>query len=80
VAKKPKRDYKKEYEEYHSKPEQRKNRSMRNMARRDMIKAGKAKKGDGKDVDHIDGNPRNRKKKNLRVVSRHFNRGRNNNE
>lgn len=32
-----KRDYKKEYRDYHGKPEQRKNRSMRNQAR---LKAG----------------------------------------
>lgn len=32
---------------------------MRNKARREMIRAGKAKKGDGKDVHHKDGNPMN---------------------
>ena len=31
-----KRDYKKEYRNYHSKPKQRKNRSLRNQARRKM--------------------------------------------
>ena len=46
------RDYKKEYERYHSKPEQRKRRSQRNKARRKMAKKGKVKKGDGKEVDH----------------------------
>lgn len=42
---------------YNAKPEQKKRRAMRNKARREMIAAGKAKKGDGKDVHHKDGNP-----------------------
>ena len=37
---------------YNSKPEQIKKRTERNAARAAMIKAGKASKGDGKDVDH----------------------------
>lgn len=59
------RDYKKEYRDYHGKPEQKKRRAARNAARR---KAG-LKKGDGKEVDHRDGNPRNNSKSNLRVHS-----------
>lgn len=47
------RDYKKEYAEYHGKPEQVANRAERVKARRVMEKTGAAKKGDGKDVDHI---------------------------
>ena len=47
------RDYKKEYAEYHGKPEQIANRAERVKARRTMEKTGAAKKGDGKDVDHI---------------------------
>ena len=46
------RDYKKEYAEYHSKPEQKHNRALRNAARREMEKRGMVHKGDGKDVDH----------------------------
>lgn len=46
------RNYKKEYANYQGTPEQIKKRSMRNKARRKMMKAGKVKKGDGKDVDH----------------------------
>lgn len=46
------RDYKREYENYQGKPEQIKNRAKRNAARAEMVKAGKAKKGDGKDVHH----------------------------
>lgn len=47
------RDYKKEYANYHSSPEQKKNRAMRNAARREAVKNGRAAKGDGKDVHHI---------------------------
>ena len=46
------RNYKREYEKYHSSPEQKKKRAMRNKARRRAEKAGKVRKGDGKDVDH----------------------------
>ena len=52
MATKKKRDYKKEYQSYHSKPEQRKNRSKRTVARRQAEKDGRVKKGDGKDLDH----------------------------
>lgn len=47
------RNYAKEYAQYQSTPEQKKNRAQRNKARRLMIREGKAAKGDGKDVDHI---------------------------
>lgn len=48
-----KRDYKKEYREYHGRPEQIAERSNRNKARRKMAKVvGKAALA-GKDVDHI---------------------------
>lgn len=39
-----------------------------------MIKAGKASKGDGRDVDHKDGNPRNNSSSNLRMRSKSKNR------
>lgn len=47
-----KRNYTEEYNSYHAKPEQKKNRAQRNAARREMAEAGRVKKGDGKDVDH----------------------------
>lgn len=47
-----KRDYKKEYRNYHGKPKQRKERAARTRARELMKKKGKVKKGDGKDIDH----------------------------
>ena len=71
-----KRNYRKEYDTYHGKPEQRKNRAKRNAARRKMEKAGRVRKGDGKEVDHKkplskggSNSPRN-----LRVTSRRANR------
>lgn len=39
-----------------------------------MVAKGKVRKGDGKDVDHKDGNPRNNKSKNLRVMAKSKNR------
>ena len=68
------RSIKLEYQRYGSKPEQKKNRAARNTARRRLIKAGLKKKGDGKDVHHKDGNPRNNSKSYLSVVSRSSNR------
>lgn len=46
------RDYKREYETYHSKPKAKKDRAARNKARRAAEKAGRVHKGDGKDVGH----------------------------
>lgn len=70
-----KRDYKKEYREYHGKPEQIKRRAQRVQARRDAEKAGKVRKGDGKEVHHVDAKrkgPLNNGK--TRVVSKKYNR------
>lgn len=47
------RNYKREYETYQGKPDQIKNRAARNAARRKLMKAGKVRKGDGKDVAHV---------------------------
>ena len=46
----------------------------RKKARYKMEPAGIAKRGDGKDVDHKNGNPRDNSKGNLRVVGRAVNR------
>jgi hypothetical protein len=72
-----KRNYRKEYDNYHSKKKQRKNRSKRVMARRKMMKKGRVKKGDGKDVHHEDGNPQNNNDSNLKVLSKSKNRSMN---
>lgn len=68
------RNYRKEYDRYHGRPEQIKNRSSRNSARRKAVAAGKAKKGDGKDVAHRNGNPKDNRSANLKVVSKRRNR------
>lgn len=68
------RDFRSEYLNYHSRPEQKKNRAKRNAARRKMEKAGKVSKGDGKDVDHKGGIKAGNSSKNLRVKSKSANR------
>jgi hypothetical protein len=70
------RDYKKEYENYHSSEEQKKNRAGRNGARR-MLKKKHGNSLLGKDVDHKDRNPRNNNMSNLRLQSKSVNRSRN---
>jgi hypothetical protein len=47
------RNYKREYELYQGTDEQKKNRAQRNAARAKMMKDGKVRKGDGKDVAHV---------------------------
>jgi hypothetical protein len=65
------RNYKKEYENYHSSKEQKKRRAGRNKARRSL----KDNKGIvGKDVHHKDNNPLNNDKSNLSVVTQKYNR------
>lgn len=68
------RNYRAEYDNYHAKPEQKKRRASRNKARRKLIASGAVRKGDGKDIDHKDGNPRNNSRSNLRVQSKSSNR------
>lgn len=67
-----KRNYRKEYDSYHSKPKQKKNRAARNAARK---RAG-LKVGDKREVDHkrplSKGGSNGRK--NTRIVSRSTNR------
>lgn len=74
VIKYEERDYKKEREQYHGTPEQMEKNRARKRARYAMEKAGKAKRGDGKDVHHKDNNPLNNDPKNLSLVSQHYNR------
>ena len=68
------RNYKNEYKVSQSSPEEKKNRASRNKARKEAMKSGKVKLGDGKDIDHKNMNPKDNSKKNLRVVSKSTNR------
>ena len=67
--------YKKgDYAKYHKGGPKKKERALRNKNRNEAKKTGKVKKGDGKHIDHKDGNPRNNSRSNLRVVSARTNR------
>lgn len=68
------RNYRDEYDNYHSSPEQRRRRSSRNKARRKAMKLGKVRKGDGKDVDHVNGDPMDNNSKNLKAKAASKNR------
>lgn len=59
---------------FNSRPEQKKRRAERNASRRKMEKAGKVRKGDGKDVDHRNHNTSDQSSKNLSVMDRSKNR------
>lgn len=68
-----KRNYKKEYANYHSSPKQKKRRALRNKARRVAVKKlGKAAVR-GKDVHHTDS--KGLSTKGIRVISKAKNRG-----
>ena len=69
------RDYKRDYEQFQSKPEQIRDRASRNAARAEEEKNGNVSRGDGQDVHHVDGNPQNNSRKNIKVVSKSENRG-----
>lgn len=62
---------------YNSSPEQKKRRAERNASRATMVKAGRARKGDGKDVDHKNHNTADKSSKNLQTISRSKNRAMN---
>jgi hypothetical protein len=62
------RNYRKEYDNYHAKPTQKKRRAGRNKANRLVGKKN------GMDVHHKDGNPMNNSKKNLSLRTKRSNR------
>jgi len=70
-----KRNYRREYDTYHAKPEQVARRSARNSSRRELKSAGVDVAG--KDVHHKDHNPKNKSRRNLAVTSKSYNRSRN---
>ena len=59
---------------YEASAQQKKNRAARNAARAKMASAGKVRKGDGKDVDHVRGVKAGNGLKNLKVMSASANR------
>lgn len=72
------RNYRAEYR-YQGTRRQKRRRAIRNAARRKMIRAGRARKGDGKDVGHVKGIGAGNGFSNLRIQSRHKNRSYNRN-
>ena len=69
------RDYSKSGEgKYDKSPKRMADNRARKKARSLLEKSGAAKRGDGKDVDHKNGNPRDNSPKNLRSVGRAVNR------
>lgn len=62
---------------YNSSPEQKKRRAERNASRAKMVEAGKARKGDGKDVDHKNHKTGDKSAGNLRMMSKSKNRAKN---
>jgi hypothetical protein len=77
MAKGRARNYRKEYDDYHALPLQKKRRADRNRANRKAKRAGRIHKGDGNEVDH-EGSHRKGRLKNVatRVISKHANRTR----
>ena len=69
-----KRNFGREYAQFHASPEQKKARASRNAARRKLEREGRVSKGDGRDVDHVNSTPTDNSPKNLRVRSRKANR------
>ena len=72
------RDYRYDTE-YQASPLQKRRRAQRNAARAKMEKAGKVRKGDGKDVNHKNANKSgylSNRLSNLNVESQKTNRGR----
>jgi hypothetical protein len=68
------RNYRKEYDDYHSSEEQKKRRAARNKARRKALKNGTVKKGDSKEVHHPGANRTGDLPSRTRVISKASNR------
>jgi len=63
-----------EYRKYHASKRMKEERALRNKNRRAALRAGVVSKGDGRHIDHKDGNPRNNSKRNLQVIAAKRNR------
>lgn len=63
-----------ELKRFQSSKKAKRDRASRNRARRQAEREGRVHKGDGKEIDHVDSNPRRNGPSNLRVVSRRTNR------
>ena len=63
-----------DYKRYHKTPKMKKERALRNKNRQAALRTGGVRMGDGKHIDHKDGNPRNNSSMNLRVISGQRNR------
>ena len=68
------RNYKSEYANYHSSPEQKKRRAARNKIRRQMLREGRVRKGSHVDIHPVDGNPENNSRSNVVLQHRSKNR------
>ena len=69
-----KRNYKKEYANYHASPLQKKNRASRNTARNTLASRVGFARLAGKDVHHKNGNPRDNSPTNLAISAKGANR------
>jgi len=70
-----KRNYRKEYDDFAGTAEQKKRRAARNRSRAEAMKKGTVRKGDGKEVDHMNA-PRKGSLSGVktRVISKKLNR------
>lgn len=71
-----KRNYRDEYDNYQGRPDQILRRAGRVQSRRDAVKAGLISKDDKRDINHKNGNPRDKSLDNLEPMSVSKNRSR----
>jgi hypothetical protein len=68
------RNYRDEYDAYHGTKEQKRRRAQRNKARREAETDGRVKKGDGKEVHHVNAPRTGNLPNKTRVISKRANR------
>lgn len=69
-----KRNYRKEYDEFHASKEQKQRRAARNKARKEAERDGRVKDGDGREVHHVDAPRKGKLSNKTRVISKKANR------